>query len=59
MVKSLAAKIAELSPEAQRRVCERTATLVSQELTLRDRRTATAKAQVEDAPKACAKLTLR
>lgn len=51
MGKSLGMKIAELSPDAQRRVSERTAELVSQELAIRDLRKAMAKTQVQIARK--------
>ena len=59
MGKSLAEKIAELSPEPRKRVGERTATLVSQELALRDPRKATAKTPIKRARKPRAKLTSR
>lgn len=51
MGKLLGMKIAELPPEAQRRVGERTAELVSQELAIRDLRKAMAKTQVQIARK--------
>jgi len=51
MGKSLAAKIAELSPEAQQRVSNRTAELIDQELAIRDLRKAMAKTQAQIARK--------
>jgi len=51
MGKSLEMKLAELSPEARRRVGERTTELVSEELAIRDLRKAMAKTQVQIARK--------
>jgi DNA-directed RNA polymerase specialized sigma subunit len=51
MGKSLETKLAELSPDVRRRVSERTAELVSQELAIRDLRKAMAKTQVQIARK--------
>jgi hypothetical protein len=47
MGKSLGMKISELSPDAQRRVGDRTSELVGQELAIRDLRKAMAKTQVQ------------
>lgn len=51
MGKSLGMKIADLAPDAQRRVSKRTAELIGQELAIRDLRKAMAKTQVQIARK--------